>query len=560
MKRLNHKWTWAISLVGLALLLSGCEKFPGSSRFIRFTAVTGDHVGTRVKYSGVVDNGYERIDWVAGDQIRIYSDNATHGSDNYFDYTVRADGTADGRKSTSEIGYGSSTTEAGLEWGEDQLTYTFWGVCPVPPSTASFTTTNNKLTGLDIPSAQTVSKTSESGAVHITYAPSMSKSWLLAKKAGVNEGQSEELTLLFYPAFTAFEITIKGLESTNLLVKSFTLSSASTAISGTFDATIAETASSAVYDNFFAESAATGKKVTVSFGSGETINDQTDLTFTVFTLPRTLNDLSIEFVFEIDGVDVTRKLDLKKEVNSVMTFIPFNACSKHKITGLALPSGGLQLSSVVVNDWTKDTDDYDYRSAVTATLQCYAGESYRRYTANSKDYIAVSYGYRNDSGEVIITDDPAEYQHTENTALRSAFSPILELDTTSDAGNVLQLQLDNPNFKFIQYGNLSDNPQNGIDLSDPDHSRTDHLDIVSGAGVRTFFSVVPVRQFTTDAAASEKTCRVTLLSVSPGTLHEVPFNLMANGTQSLPGEGVNELKYFYIGPAVYGTTGTLVTP
>jgi hypothetical protein len=195
--------------------------------------------------------------------------------------------------------------------------------------------------------------------------------------------------------------------------------------------------------------------------------------------------------------------------------------------------------------------------------ETYGGETYRRYDTDAyyADWdgsrIVVSYGYRNPSGEVIITEDPESFQVTENTLLRPAFSPILELVTDSDPSNVLQLHLDNPNFKFIQYGNSGDLPSGGLDLSVRDHSKTTYLDIVSGYGVKTYFSVVPVKQFTVDANQDEKVCRVSLLSVSPGSLHELSFNLTdgSNPVQALPGEDTNELKFMYVGPSVYATTG-----
>ena len=92
-----------------------------------------------------------------------------------------------------------------------------------------------------------------------------------------------------------------------------------------------------------------------------------------------------------------------------------------------------------------------------------------------------------------------------------------------------------------------------------DYSKGDHLDIVAGAGVLTYFSVVPKEQFPVDAAAVEKICRVSLLSIAPGLLHEEPFNLGTNSLQVLPGENTNELKFMYFSPASYGTTGSLVT-
>jgi hypothetical protein len=218
-----------------------------------------------------------------------------------------------------------------------------------------------------------------------------------------------------------------------------------------------------------------------------------------------------------------------------------------------------------VDEWVVGAADYNYTSPVATTMRCLSGEKYRRYDSDANystwtgSNIVVSYGYRNDSNETIITDDPEEYQVQEHTLLRPAYSPILELATTTDPSTVLELQLDNPHFKFIQYGTDS---YGNIDLNIRDHSKADHLDIISGSGIKTYFSVVPVEQFTIDATDAEKTCRVFLLSVSPGTLHEIPFNMTDGVTpvQALPGDDMNELQFLYFGPAAYGSTGNEVTP
>ena len=550
---MNSKLLWSAAAIVLLAGMVSCQKWTIFSKEIRFNAISAETLQTRTAYSGEVASNWERINWVNGDQIRMYSDKAkTKENQSWADYTVdNTSITADGRYSQTKL------SGSGLLWGEGLGTYHFWGIYPSHAISVSAGT--GTVSGLAIAAAQDVieaNKTVITSPSEITvYAPDMSSAWMLADNPSVSEGATS-LNMDFYPAFTAFQFSLASQFASTITVKSFTLSSSDTDIAGTFDATFAADGAS-TYDNFSGS-----RDITVSFGSGVDITDTKALRFTVLALPRSISNLSISFNIEVNGTAITRTLPLK--TTSPDAFITFDACKKHNISGLLLPSGALKMS-VGVAEWTVGAADYNYVSPVATTMRCLTGEKYRRYDSDA-DYtswsgsnIVVSYGYKNDSNETINTDDPQEYQEQEHTLLRPAYSPILELATTTDPSTVLELQLDNPHFKFIQYGTDS---YGNIDLSIRDHSKEDHLDIISGSGVKTFFSVVPVEQFAIDASDAEKTCRVFLLSVSPGTLHEIPFNMTDDPApvQALPGEDMNDLMFIYFGPAAYGTTGNEVTP
>jgi hypothetical protein len=560
--------TCIIALAGMICLTASCEKI-GFSRQIRFnvvTAVPGASADTKTAYSGdVTGSGVERINWTSGDVIRIASDVArTADARDFADYAVTAGSIeADGIYSNVKVG-ATGADGTGLEWGSGD--HHFWGIYPSHPISISGSTAT--VSGLSIAAAQDVSDSRKTATGNNTlFAPDMTSAWMLADKADVPANTSN-FDLLFYPAFTAFEFTLASQFPATLKVKSFELSSEAGAsgddLAGTFSASIAP-ADATTY------TVTSGtRSVTVSFGEGVDITQDKSLRFTVLALPKGDEDgylkrLTLDFLININGADVHRSLALTSTGSTVPkdggNYIKFAARHKHRIYGLALPSGDLKLTQVV-SPWTVGAD-YDYISPVTPSLQCWGSETYYRYDTDSDptdwdgSHIEVSYGY-SWSGQVIVTDDPAGYQTENNIPLRPYYSPILELATTSDPVNVLQLQLDNPRFKFIQYGNLDGDPTHGIDISAIDHNKTDHLDIASGAGVKTFFSVVPVEQFTVDE--TDKTCRVSLLSLSPGILHEISFNVVGGSdpaAQSLPGEGMNELKFMYFGPAVYGTTGVL---
>lgn len=547
---MKTKFLWA----ALALvLLAGCQKFPGTGKAIRFSAVTrSEAVGTKTAYSGAVDAGYERIDWVAGDVIRIASDVAqTGGGDNYADYTLGTP-TNSGVNDVNSTAQVTANSGAGLEWGTG--THHFWGIYPSHAITVG--SGSASASGLSIPAAQNVIDDTAHKTVTPTltaFTPDLGNAWMLADKSGVAE--TTNFTLDFYPAFTALEFTLKSKDAIALTVKSFTITSTDTDLAGTFDVTAFADGGASTFGNISSGS----KSISVSFGStGVEVTNAKSLTFTVLALPQVLNNLSITFNIEKGGVPSSRTLALKYSSTHAThpgEFISFAACSKHKITGLALPSGELLLSALTVRAWDSEAStavDYSYNYTSPAAAKIKACEEYRRYDTDSdytnwnESFIVVSYGYMNHNGEVIITNTP-------DASLRSAFSPVIEVATESESNTVLRLVLDNPNFKFVQY--------DGNAAAVSDHSLTDAIEIPSGSSVHTYFSVVPVKQFRIDAPESEKKCIVSLLSVESGTFHEMSFN--NSGTPEyyrLPGESNKELTFYYVGPAVYTNTGTLYNP
>lgn len=534
---------WAVAAL---VLLAGCQKFGGAGKEIRFSAVAKPDAATKTVYSGEVVGVYERINWVAGDVIRIASDLAqTEGGDDYADYTL---GTpeASGVNSTSKV---TPSGGSGLEWGSG--THHFWGIYPYHAITVSGSAS---AAGLSIPATQNVIAANKTETSTLTsFAPDLSSAWMLADKSGVAEGASD-LDLDFYPAFTAFEFTLGSQDAVTLKIKSFTISSTTSELAGTFDVTAFADGGASTYGSV--SSASTS--ISVSFGEGVDVTQTKSLTFTVLALPQVLDNLSITFNIEKGGVSSYRTLPLKYSSTHAThpgEFISFAACKKHRITGLALPNGELFLSALTVSAWDSEAStavDYSYNYTSPAAAKIKACEEYRRYDTDSdytnwdESFIVVSYGYMNHDGEVIITNTP-------DASLRSAFSPVIEVATESESNTVLRLVLDNPNFKFVQY--------DGNAASVSDHSLADAIEIPSGPSVQTYFSVVPVKQFRIDAPESEKKCIVSLLSVESGTFHEMSFN--NSGTPDyyrLPGESNKELTFYYVGPAVYTNTGTLYNP
>ena len=327
----------SLILAGMVLLV-GCQKdgnHLNSGQLIRFTAGSGS-VMTRTSYSGDVDPAtkIERIDWVQGDLLKIWSDKATDRYNNhpYAVYSIKSF-TTDGTRSVGTL---ANTDDGnGLVWSEEGGDYTFFGV--YPSSGATVDPASGAATGATIPSSQTVAGTGTGtgkfkidGVINesvptVVLKPDMGKALMFARKLlNIN---AAKVNLDFYPAYTAFEISLVcGDSDAEIPLTKFTLTSSSNALAGTFTAMIQEGNATT-----YTCPAWTSENGEITFDlTGRVISKSKGLTFTVFALPQDLTNLKIRF----DLADGTfRALDLKKDG----AFINFPACKKHRITGIAMP-------------------------------------------------------------------------------------------------------------------------------------------------------------------------------------------------------------------------------
>ena len=323
-------------LAGMTLLLVGCQK-EGKVNIgdgsVRFTAATAPQ--TKTAY-GDYDNAnaptWQRIDWKAGDLIRIASDKATHRYEarNWSDYVVTADGTADGRQSKANIeNVPGDGTGNGLVWDEAATTdHIFWAMYPATGTTESNLTAGNL--SMTIPDLQ-------------NPAEEMQYAYMFARTtAGLPTTKYEKnVTLYFKPAFTAFEFHLTSLDDEIELVD-FTLESAASNLSGTLVAKITGADTEADLNLGETPAISDGKNaITIKFPAGTKITKGGDeQVFTLFALPQTYNDLTLKFNIKVNGTPETRTFPLK----NASGFIPFNAFNKHRITGLRMPGGMWRLT------------------------------------------------------------------------------------------------------------------------------------------------------------------------------------------------------------------------
>lgn len=353
------KKTFAYLLLAAGiLLLAGCQKNglsgtePGDNT-IRFAASAAP--GTKTAYSGEVTSGFERIDWVKDDVIRIYSDNSLHryvDGQHYADYSVTS-ATAAGRNSNAEV---TPVGGNGLVWNDTPGSYNFWGLYPASDcakgATGVFDLTLPANQGKgDAANVKTYGFLTATAAATITADDLDANKVVKTKKNG---GTKDDVTLSFEPAFTAFEIELVSNDAA-ITVNSFTLSSSAKSLAGNFSVTYNGTTRTFADANEKISNTITLENLGQIAPATETEAAKT-VTFTVFAQPQTFNDLMISLNINVSGSAQTRSLKLTKDGVGV----EFAALKKHRIKGVAMPGElwNIYYAPLTVDKWTLlDTTD-----------------------------------------------------------------------------------------------------------------------------------------------------------------------------------------------------------
>ena len=331
-------------LAGIAAMVAGCTATvnPGQdgpqaeADLVRFSSSGSEK--TKTSYSGYVDESYsERIDWVEGDKVLIWSDNADDHTANQINYGTYVAGapTSNGLKSTASLTF----SEGGqLKWGTAE-NYQFWAVYGDASLTMDGSRANvatPSFTGT-IPAAQTLTAhTYEDESVKLE--PSMANAYMTGY---LSTPRVESAKIPFKAAFTAFEFTVRSEVETTL--SSFTLKSTTDILGGPFlgSCTDGEWSYAAVEDD------ASSLSVSFDFPENTVIDADTPVVFTVFALPHDLTNLKAVFTFS-DGTKKTLNL---KENGSFKTF---GGCLKHRISAVSIPAGWdykIEANMEVI-DWT----------------------------------------------------------------------------------------------------------------------------------------------------------------------------------------------------------------
>lgn len=271
---------------------------------------------TKTSYSGQKTGSVERIDWTDGDVVRIWSNYAyikdkpdRHWSD--FCVESHSDKNA---LSTASISPASDPNS--LQWKKGAGDHTFKAMYP---SQGDESFADGVMT-FTIPATQTITRDGTSSV----WLPDMSYAPMLAKT--IAEEGASSVNLLFSPQFTAYSFSISKGSLETVELSSFTLTSESGYIAGTFTA---EEPGSAT-------TTSGTQSITIDLTGIKLDDDMPAFTFTVFTLPVTVSGLRISFTADFNDSDTpqTASLTLKDNEKNALTFLPY---LKYNITGLAFP-------------------------------------------------------------------------------------------------------------------------------------------------------------------------------------------------------------------------------
>ena len=414
--------------VGMTVL-AGCDPtLDLGNRKVQFTAVSKSGPSTKTVYGDIASDSYQRIKWVSGDKIRIYSPDTNISIENenmpvnqeptgstntgtitwtetppqfdlnyyYADYEID-------QVKDSAIHYHAASLKNvggnGLTWvGTGSATF----YAAYPYNTLITANNDKKLRfAVKVPGGNG-NEPAGSQSGDSTAVSGMS---LLAKST-VSSGSPVKLD--FYPAFSAFQFVLKSADSRSLTLNSFELVSSSTSdkewLTGYCYYDLNSTTIAEGNSPFLANSALSFEGTTdnplsksLKINLNQTITDSQEANFTLFTLPSALSNLSIKVTFTPDGGSQTTKtLKLQKKNNSgVMDWISFPAGHKARILGLALEGG---------SKWQLTIDDQ--------VLPWIADEETTSFRHNI--------GIKNQVFDGFITTDPLYiYEDIDNTILRS---------------------------------------------------------------------------------------------------------------------------------------------
>ena len=163
---------------------------------------------------------YERIDWIDGDMIQIYSPEASNGPTSHYKVTSIVSGDEsgkDGNNKGSDYAYLERLGETGLQWNGDGE-HNFYAMYPssemfkdmadvtVPQGLSMEEGSSKVLVNGVVPISQD-GTISDDGNGNYTIAPNMKYAYMVAKTKA--DRSNESVSLSFVPIVTALEIEMK---------------------------------------------------------------------------------------------------------------------------------------------------------------------------------------------------------------------------------------------------------------------------------------------------------------------------------------------------------------
>lgn len=235
------------ALVSTAILLAGCQEndivkpketwHKGDNVEFRVRAGYENNGGndTRTVYTGktytIDGKTYERVDWVEGDQIRIFCKEAQNPAEgvNYSDYKIVRHENAAGK----DYGYLERVNPNGsLQWGDPSKKHTFYAFYPSPAQNSQLEMSDNWAKGV-VPMEQTPLEITTTDDKNYVAKPNMDYAFMTAK-AVMEPGSSNEVNLSFKSMVTALELELEGPDQQTVNLTDIRISSDTENLTGPF--------------------------------------------------------------------------------------------------------------------------------------------------------------------------------------------------------------------------------------------------------------------------------------------------------------------------------------
>ena len=371
-------------LAAIALLLTGCNPIlPSGGKSVKFTANSKSQPATKTTYAGnaaSTGSTHEDIYWSPNDAIRIYSgDPSVVRPVIQTENGVCADYKLVVPNATSTRASLENEASNGLEWLDDPTgtAVTFYAVYPRSTRGSEYGWFT-----MSIPSEQTFATPTGTDMTH---------AYMLAQNTLKKEQFNSEVSLDFYPAFTAFQINLKSKDD-ELTLKKFRIYSEDNHLAGDYYGKLIAVNDSERENEYFAfnidktlrmdfacvlddnnQPTSLQNEVFVEFPYYETetetqkntkISPTSAVDFTLLALPYGivnatetydtkpyLTNLWLEVTYLKNGVREQKRLALKQTTNGVESFIEFSACKKYRLNALAVGDSWKIYLGVSVDDW-----------------------------------------------------------------------------------------------------------------------------------------------------------------------------------------------------------------
>ncbi len=345
-------------VIGAALTLTGCWKDKLSEdNDLQFSAAYT--AGTKAIY-GVDVNGFQQILWTGTDDVRISSDYAVTLLGRHFsDYDViPQSGDSDAtkgkiRRKATIIG---GVEDSGLRWIDNASgSASFWSVYPA----SAMTDSDLQTISVTIPSSTSLQEAVKqpSGNVVKILDPVNGSYPMVAYTGGVT-ANSNLVKLEYYPAFTAFQVTLVNDSQERMTLNYCALTSTTDALCGSFTAPIEDLAKDSPVTTSVA---VTGGGNTVTAGINQVLEAGQAATFNLFCLPTDLTNLTFECNFTSDAQGTQSKVLALKQNDA---YINFAACKQHRINLNFSGAGAMEVEitpviAVVLANAFEDLYDVD---------------------------------------------------------------------------------------------------------------------------------------------------------------------------------------------------------